>query len=139
VLVSGNSVRYPLGPLSTMSSDALRGAPSEGSIEDAVDLAIAELERTDGATRVIYVYASLDMEQYSRLRERARESRIDFYTWNIDIRPHNGSRVVYSAGGKRPTSEAQLTLPSEPSLPSRWPAVALLLVAAALARRSFTA
>jgi hypothetical protein len=126
VLVTGSSVRY-VGPLAGMTSDPLR-TPGVGTRDDAVDLAIAELERTDLRQRALYVLGPVDMATFSRYREQARRSGIDTYVWPAAA-PSLAPRSLDFA---RPERQRP---PAAPHEPSRWPAVALLLAAAALSRR----
>jgi hypothetical protein len=132
VLVTGSSVRY-VGPLAGMTSDPLR-TPGVGTRDDAVDLAIAELERTDLRQRALYVLGPVDMATFSRYREQARRSGIDTYVWPAAVNVREGE---YARKGEYDyiTQVLKKPAPTAPHEPRRWPAIALLVAAAALSRR----
>ncbi len=128
VLVTGASLHY-VGPLAGMTSDALRGSAVVGTLDDGFELAAAQLERIDEPRRVIYIVGDVDMATFSRYRERARQSGIETYMWMpAPPQAQLGQYDYVTQVLKKPTPFERHDWP-------RWPAVALLLAAAALARR----
>jgi len=127
VLVTGASLHY-VGPLAGMTSDALRGSYVVGTLDDGFTLAAAQLKRIDEPRRVIYIVGDVDMATFSHFREQARRSGIDVYVWSA------APAVVRKGEYEYVTQVLKKPLPYREPFP-RWPAVALLVAAAALSRR----
>ncbi len=123
MVVTGTSIRVPLGPVCAISGSALQGGFASGTISDAASLAIAGLERTGRDTKVLYVFGQLSRSEEARLRRAADAAGVQMW---------DPVRVEVLE---------PLELPSPPLAPTspKWPALALLGVAALIARRTFRA
>jgi hypothetical protein len=126
MVVRGSSIAVPLAPLASVRGSVLWGE-ARGDVEDAVVIALAQLDRATTLPKVVVVHGVRDEHVRDRLRMRTRAAH---------------SRIVFEMPSQMYVETFEpsvVTLP--PPSPGRdpapvWPAFALLALAGAIAFRA---
>ncbi len=136
LVVTGNTIAEPLGPLVTISGDRLSGQPATGDAEYAAELAMLTADHAGYTMHAMYVIGELSPEARDRLHARARAHHVhllEYATADEVAQPRPRATA-------RPTSESQVVVPDprRPAPVSSWLALLLLGAAAYLSRRALT-
>lgn len=139
LVVAGNTVAEPLGPLETLSGSALRTGDATGDAEYAAELAMLAVDHAGYPMHAMIVIGKLDPAARDRLHARAAARHVhlvEYDTADEVGRPrhvHAHPRLIARADVVRVAPHRHpFDLP-------KWPAFALLGLAALIARRTFMA